>query len=200
MSNRSYEVEYCNLELRFDRRRIQSLISELVEEGYSLYWNENDRYFIVSIRSGRKLVKLKFERQRDKYKLVGNYTLKDSKLAELMEKMIGDTRGHAVVKRFKEHQILIENIMFGEIIRTIEINGVKQKVLFEKVPAITADAVIKAFKSNRAEQRIPVLRMEMDYELLTLHDLIQENAPQEEIDRCKQNLEQLRREWLMLEC
>lgn len=200
MSSRSYEVEYCNLELRFDRRQIQSLISELVEEGYSLFWNENDRHFIVSVRSGRRLVKLKFERRKDKYKLAGNYTIKDPKLAELMEKMIGDSRGHAVVKRFSEHQILIENIMFGEIIRTIEISGVQQKVLFEKVPAVTADAVIRAFKSNRVERRIPVLRMELDYELSTLHDLLQSGASVDQVAQCKQNLERLRHEWLTLEC
>lgn len=197
--NRSYEVEYCNLELRFNRRRIQSLISDLIEEGYSLYWNENERYFMISIRSGRKLIKLKFERMGERFKLMGNYTVKDPKLAELMEKMIGDTRGHAVVKRFKDEQILIENIMFGEIIRTVEINGIKQKVLYEKGPAITVEAVIKAYRSNRIEERIPVLRLEMDYELATLHELLQSGGTEEEIEACKSRLEQLRQEWLMLE-
>ncbi len=197
--SRSYEVEYCNLELRFDRRRIQSLISDLIEEGYSLYWNENDRYFMISIRSGRKLIKLKFERTKERFKLVGNYTVRDPKLAELIEKMIGDTRGHAVVKRFIDEQILIENIMFGEIIRTVEINGVKQKVLFEKDPAVSAESVAQAFRSDRIERRIPVLRMELDYELMTLHDLIQNGASEDEIKACKERLEQLRQEWLLTE-
>ena len=40
--NKSYEVEYCNLELRFDRRQIQNLIRDLIQEGYSLYWSETE--------------------------------------------------------------------------------------------------------------------------------------------------------------
>lgn len=197
--NRSYEVEYCNLELRFDRRRIQNLLSDFIEQGYSLYWNENNRYFLISIRSGRKLVKLKFERLEERFKLVGNYTIKDPKLSELIEKMIGDTRGHAVVKRFRDEQILIQNIMFGEIIRTVEINGIQQKVLFEKGPFVTAEEIVKAFRSDRIEKRIPVLRLEMDYELSTLHDLLKRKASQLEIDQCREKLSALRVEWITSE-
>ena len=61
--NKSEEVEYCNLELRFDRRHIQDLIKELIQEGYSLYWSENDTQFVISIRTGRKLVKCGFNEQ-----------------------------------------------------------------------------------------------------------------------------------------
>jgi len=60
--NRSYEVEYCNLELRFDRRNIQDLIRNLIQEGYSLYWSDSGQQLILSIRAGRKLLKLKFQR------------------------------------------------------------------------------------------------------------------------------------------
>lgn len=197
--NRSYEVEYCNLELRFDRRRIQQMISELIEEGYSLYWSENDKLFIISIRSGQRLMKLNFERVDERFKLVGTYTVKDPKLAKMIEKMIGDTRGHAVVKRFKDQQILIENILFGEIIRTIEISGVKQKVLYEKGPIVTSETVAKALRSKRIEQRIPVIRMEMDYELMYLSELLSNNASDEEIQASKDKLELLRREWITLE-
>lgn len=199
--NRSYEVEYCNLELRFDRRQIQNFIKDLIEVGYSLYWNENEHQFIMSVRTGRKLLKLKFERVEDQFKMVGNYSFKDQKLAELMEKMIGDTRGHAVIKRFKDRQILIENIMFGEIIRTVEISGVEHKVLFEKESVITFEAVAEAFKSSRIEKRIPVHRMELDYELAKLHELLQQGdqANQAEIQASKQRLTELRREMLLLE-
>lgn len=196
--NRSYEVEYCNLELRFDRRLIQNFIKDLIEVGYSLYWNENEHQFIMSVRSGRKLIKLKFERSEERFKLVGNYTFKDEKLAELLEKMIGDTRGHAVVKRFKDRQITIENIMFGEIIRTVEISGVEQKVLFQKESVVTVEAVVEAFKSKRVEERIPVHRMEMDYELANLYDLLQ-SGKKSGIEASKQRLRDLRQEMFLLE-
>ncbi|MFK7696164.1 hypothetical protein [Paenibacillus sp. HJGM_3] len=196
--NKSYEVEYCNLELRFDRRQIRNFIKSLIQVGYSLYWNENEHQFIISIRTGRKLIKLRFQRLGDRYKIVGDYSFKDEKLAELMEKMIGDTRGHAIVKRFKDRQILIENIMFGEIIRMVEITGVEHKVLFQKEPVVTIDEIIQAFKSKRAEERAAVLRLELDYELTVLHDAL--TAGEEEaVAASKERLQGLREEMLLLE-
>jgi hypothetical protein len=196
--SKSHEVEYCNLELRFDRRLIRNFIKALIQEGYSLYWNESELQFIVSIRTGRKLVKLKFQRLGDRYKIVGNYSFKDEKLAELMEKMIGDTRGHAVVKRFKDRQILIENIMFGEVIRMVEISGVEHKVLFQKESVITIDEMMQAFRSKRTEERIPVLRLELDYELMTLQDALRVNDS-DKVETCKERLLELRHEMLLLE-
>ncbi len=196
--NKSYEVEYCNLELRFDRRQIQRFIKDLIHEGYSLYWSENDTYFMISIRSGRKLIKLKFQRMADRFKMVGTYSFRDEKLMELMEKMIGDTRGHAVVKRFRDRQILIENIMFGEIIRTVEINGVDHKVIFQKEPVVTLESMAEAFKSTRAEERAKVVRMELDYELAVLQEHLVA-GDEEAVRESKQRLERLRQEALQLE-
>jgi len=196
--NKSYEVEYCNLELRFDRRQIRNFIKSLIQEGYSLYWNENEQQFVISIRTGRKLTKLKFQRIGERYKIVGDYSFKDEKLSELMEKMIGDTRGHAIVKRFRERQIVIENIMFGEIIRMVEISGVEHKVLFQKEPVVTLDEMIQAFKSKRAEERAAVLRLEIDYELATLHEALQAKD-EEKAAACRKRLENMRCEMLQLE-
>src|SRR5665647_511758 len=177
--SKSNEVEYCNLELRFDRRLIRNFIKSLIQEGYSLYWNESENQFTVSIRTGRKLVKLIFQRIGDRFKIVGDYSFRDDKLAELMEKMIGDTRGHAVVKRFRDRQILIESIMFGEIIRMVEINGMEHKIIYQRDPVITVLEMKQAIMSKRVEQRIPVLRLELDYALAELFEAMQVNDDQE---------------------
>ncbi|WP_195572880.1 hypothetical protein [Paenibacillus sp. 1001270B_150601_E10] len=196
--NRSDEVEYCNLELRFDRRQIQNLIRDLIQAGYSLYWSENESLFIVSIRTGRKLVKLRFQRINNRYKIVGDYTIRDERLGAFMERMIGDSRGHAVVKRFKDRQILVENIMFGERIRLVEISGMEQKVLYQKRPSVTTEEMIQAYTSTRAEDRMDALRSEIDsklaelYSAMSLHD-------HEAIQSCKDELHVLRREMLQLE-
>jgi hypothetical protein len=196
--SKSHEVEYCNLELRFDRRQIRNFIKSLIQEGYSLYWSESEQQFIISIRTGRKLIKLKFERIGEKYKIVGNYSFKDEKLAEMMEKLIGDTRGHAIVKRFKDRQILIENIMFGEIIRMVEISGIEHKVIFQKEPAITVEEVMQALRSQRSNDRVQVLRMELDYELTVLSDALKA-SDEEAIRSSKEKLEAFRHEMLLLE-
>jgi hypothetical protein len=196
--NKGYEVEYCNLELRFDRRQVRSFIKSLIQEGFSLYWNESELQFIISIRTGRKLVKLKFQRLGERYKIVGDYSFKDEKLSELLEKMIGDTRGHAIVKRFRDRQILIENIMFGEIIRTVEIVGVDHKVLYQKNHSVTFEEMVQAFKNKRAEERAAVLRLEIDYELATLHEALQ-RQDEEQAAASKEKLAVMRVEMLQLE-
>jgi hypothetical protein len=186
------------LELRFDRRLIRNFIKSLIQEGYSLYWNEGENQFTVSIRTGRKLVKLMFQRIGDRFKIVGDYCFKDEKLAGLMEKMIGDTRGHAVVKRFRDRQILIESIMFGEIIRMVEINGMEHKVLFQRDPTITVMEMKQAIISQRIEQRIPVLRLELDYALAEFYEALQANNAMD-MASIKLKLEELQQEMLILE-
>lgn len=196
--NKSEEVEYCNLELRFDRRHIQDLIKELIQEGYSLYWSENDTQFVISIRTGRKLVKLRFQRTGSGFKLVGDYMIRDPKLAEWMEKLIENTRGHAVVKRFKDRQILIENILFGEVIRLVEISGYRQRVLFQKGTPMTEQEMLRLFESDVGEQRLLLSRLETDDELEKLHTALQE-GDEDKISACKQRLRELSLELMRLE-
>jgi uncharacterized small protein (DUF1192 family) len=60
------------------------------------------------------------------------------------------------------------------------------------------EQVMEVFRRDDAEKRIPVLRMEIDYELLNLHEaLLDEDLPR--IEECKQKLGELRKEMLRLE-
>lgn len=196
--NKSYEVEYCNLELRFDRRHIQGFIRDLIQDGYSLYWSENDSIFIISVRTGRKLTKLKFQRLGKGYKLVGDYVIKDAKLSEWIEKLIGDLRGHAVVKRFKDRQILIESILFGEVIRLVEISGMEHKVLYQKGPAIDTKKLTELYASEAVERQIENLQKQLDEELERLFEALQ-SGDKEAAEACKKKLKQLRFELFQLE-
>lgn len=60
------------------------------------------------------------------------------------------------------------------------------------------EQVIRTFKKTNGEKRIAVLRLEIDYELATLHDAIIEGNS-EKIKKCKKNLEKFRIELLRLE-
>ncbi|MGG3453588.1 MULTISPECIES: hypothetical protein [Paenibacillus] len=196
--NKSYEVEYCNLELRFDRRHIQQLIRDLIQDGYSLYWSENETLFIISVRTGRKLTKLRFQRLPIGYKLVGDYLIRDAKLAEWLEKLIGDLRGHAVVKRFKDRQILVENILFGEVIRLVEISGMEHRVIYQKGPVVDTAQMAEMYASESAEQQLAHLQEELDAELERLFEAIQQGDT-ETSEACKERLRKLRLELLRLE-
>jgi hypothetical protein len=196
--NKSYEVEYCNLELRFDRRHIQQLIRDLIQDGYSLYWSENESLFIISVRTGRKLTKLRFQRLAKGYKLVGDYVIRDVKLAEWLEKLIGDLRGHAVVKRIRDRQILVENILFGEVIRLVEISGMEHRVIFQKGPIVDMAQMAEMFASEAAEERLAQLQKELDTELERLFEAIQQGDA-EASEACKERLRKLRMELMQLE-
>ncbi|WP_334071811.1 MULTISPECIES: hypothetical protein [Paenibacillus] len=196
--NKSYEVEYCNLELRFDRRHIQQLIRDLIQDGYSLYWSENESIFIISVRTGRKLTKLRFQRLANGYKLVGDYVIKDAKLAEWLEKLIGDLRGHAVVKRFKDRQIFIENILFGEVIRLVEINGMEHRVIYQKGPVLDLEKMSEIYASQSAEQQLETLQQELDRELERLYEALQK-GDDELAEACKERLRKLRIKLISLE-
>ncbi|MED1786192.1 hypothetical protein P4V47_01465 [Brevibacillus laterosporus] len=62
----------------------------------------------------------------------------------------------------------------------------------------TIQDVIRVMKGNRAELRIPVARLELNYELTTLSDALK-SGDQEQIQQSKARLHELRRELLLLE-
>lgn len=120
------------------------------------------------------------------------------RLASWMEKLINDSRGHAVVKRFRDRQVLIENFLFGEMIRQVEVSGMEHRIIYQKKPQVTVEDMIQAFKSNRAEQRAAVLRLEIDYELALLYDALREGRTAD-AEASKQRLGAMRIEMLQLE-
>jgi hypothetical protein len=63
---------------------------------------------------------------------------------------------------------------------------------------VTMEEVMKAFKCRDPEERIPVLRLELDYELALLHEAMMENS-RTKMEQCKERLKEIRREMLMLE-
>jgi hypothetical protein len=65
-------------------------------------------------------------------------------------------------------------------------------------PQVTMEDMLQAFRSQRAEQRARVLRLEIDYELAVLHEALQHGRT-EEADACRRRLEAMRLEMLQLE-
>lgn len=60
------------------------------------------------------------------------------------------------------------------------------------------EQVIEVLKRDHAEKRIPVLRMEIDYELLNLHEaMLDEDLKR--MESCKKKLTELSKEMLLLE-
>lgn len=58
--------------------------------------------------------------------------------------------------------------------------------------------VIQTLLKDEAEKRLPILKMEIDYELVTLYDALT-NHDQKQIENSIRKLEQLRKELVQLE-
>ncbi|GAB3800028.1 hypothetical protein [Virgibacillus kimchii] len=58
--------------------------------------------------------------------------------------------------------------------------------------------VMEALRRKEAQKKLPVIRMEIDYELVTLHDALKAND-KIQIIKTKERLEQLRRQLLEIE-
>ncbi|MDC1541852.1 hypothetical protein N8498_03890 [Candidatus Pseudothioglobus singularis] len=57
--------------------------------------------------------------------------------------------------------------------------------------------VLETLQRKRVEEKLPVIKMEIDYELMTLADALKEKD-EELIEKTKERLESLRQEWLSI--
>jgi len=58
--------------------------------------------------------------------------------------------------------------------------------------------IIEDLRQDEVLKELPVIRMEIDYELATLYDALQ-NDDKVEIIKAKERLEQLRQQWLHID-
>ncbi|WP_019120770.1 hypothetical protein [Brevibacillus massiliensis] len=193
------QLEYSNVAVWFDRPTLKRLLQVLVENGLDISWREEPKQLCVLVKTTSGSYCLTLHRQGEAFKLSGlDGIVLDMRLATVLYQFIEQAKGHAVVKIVGEHQILVKNIRYGEAVRIIEIKGAEKKVIYEKACSVTIDQVIAALKRRDAEERIPVLRLELDYELATLYDALQAND-KHSINKSKDRLKKLRREMLLLE-
>ncbi|WP_331248432.1 hypothetical protein [Evansella clarkii] len=93
-----------------------------------------------------------------------------------------------------------KNLVFVHVVyeRIIEFALVCDSYYEAKKRGVKMEKVIQTLKRIDGEKRIPVLKMEIDYELQTLYDALQANE-EGQIKESKQKLERLRSELIHLE-
>jgi len=197
--NTNKELEYCNVAVWFDRNSLHDMMHALVEAGLHVTWKESKHQFHVTVYTREGTAALTLHRLNGAYKLEElDYSVPDLRLMLILYQFIEQAKGHAIVKIINEGKIVVKNIRYGEAVRIVEIKGAERKVIYEKACSVTMDQVMAALKRKDAEERIPVMRLELDYELATLYDAIQAND-KAQIRKSKERLKQLRREMLLLE-
>jgi hypothetical protein len=193
------QIEYSNVALWFNRGQIQELVAIIVEQGMHVAWKETPRYFTLSIQTNVDKHSLTFKRKGKRYQLRDrHYKIKDQRFERILQHFIEQAKGHAVIKFFTGSQLVVQKIRYGEAFQITKISGARREVVFEKECFVTMEDVMTAFKRRDAEERIPVLRMEMDDELVVLQQGLMEGN-KESVERSKERLCELRHEMLLLE-
>ncbi len=197
--NLGIELEYFNLAVWFDRKTLHAMVQALVEEGVSVTWKESPEQFHLLVNTTDGKSDWKMQRVNGSYKLqLTGIPLSDSRVAAVLYHFVEKAKGHAIIRIRLEDSFLMKYIRYGEAVRIVEIKGAEKKVIYEKSCNVTMDQVIAALKRRDSEERIPVLRLELDYELATLYDAIKA-ADKGQVRESKERLKQLRREMLLLE-
>ncbi|GED70563.1 hypothetical protein BRE01_42650 [Brevibacillus reuszeri] len=197
--NLGTELEYFNLAVWFDRKTLHAMLQALVEAGVSVKWKESPEQFHLLVNTTDGKSAWKMQRVNGSYKLhLAGIPVYDKRVAQVLEKFVVHAKGHAIIRTIFDDRVQLKHIRYGEAIRIVEIKGAEKKVIYEKSFNVTMDQVIAALKRRDLEERIPVLRLELDYELATLYDAMQaeDNA---QMKQSKERLKQLRREMLLLE-
>lgn len=192
------EAEYCDMELVLGRSDLEHFIGQLASGGVSLYWKDRHDKVVLTATTGNEKQEFIFSQNEGRFILTGTITLHDKRLVNALQYTLIRTKGRAVVKHFSEGPILISTFQNGEAQQIMELHGPHKKVVYEKSIQVTSADVIKALKSREIEQRIPVLKLELDYELVSLSDAVTA-GDEVEVQRVKARLEELRREMMQYE-
>lgn len=195
-----HDLEYFNLAVWFNRKTLHAMLQALVEVGVNVTWKESPEKFHLLVKTTDGQTEWIMQKLNGSYRLhLAGVPVQDSRVAMILYRFVEQAKGHAVVKvSVDDESVLMKYIRYGEAVRIVEIKGAEKKVIYEKSCNVTMDQVIAALKRRDSEERIPVLRLELDYELATLFEaLTQENQTQ--VKRSTERLKQLRREMLLLE-
>jgi hypothetical protein len=193
------QVEYSDVALWFTESQIQELVAQLAEQGITVAWKETGKYFFLSVQTGYETHRFTFKKVGRRYRLRNrHYNIKDQSFEKILQHFIEQSKGHAVVKMFFGGQLVVQRIRYGEADRIIKISGGQREVIFEKECTVTVEDVMEALKRCDAEERIPVLELEIDCELAILYEALHvQNKGQIEVSKSK--LCQLHQERIMLE-
>ncbi|TCP58235.1 hypothetical protein EV586_102688 [Tumebacillus sp. BK434] len=198
MTEKIREAEYCDVNLELKRADLEQFMGKLAQSGASMHWRDGRDGVILTVATPVQRQEFCFAQKAGTFILTGTYHLQDAGLIHAFQFTLIRAKGCAVIKHFTEGPILISKIKNGEAQSIMELNGPRKKVVYEKPIHVTSEDVMQAFKSRAIAERIPVLRLELDYELVSLQDAMSAQN-HEEIGRVKARLEELRRELIMYE-
>ncbi|ERI06934.1 hypothetical protein [Aneurinibacillus aneurinilyticus] len=193
------QIEYSDVALWFNEEQIQDLVARIIEAGMRVAWKETKKYFTLSVQAEEESHWLTFRKVGTRYRLRDrHYNTSDPRFEKILQHFIEQVKGHAVIKMFTDGQLVVQKIRYGEAEQIIKISGASKEVIFEKECSVSMEEVMEALRRHDAEERIPALTKEVDYELAVLYEAMGAKDI-EAVAACKEKLAKLHHEMIMLE-
>lgn len=193
------QIEYSDVALWFNEEQIQDLVARIIEAGMRVAWKETKKYFTLSVQAEEESHWLTFRKVGTRYRLRDrHYNTSDPRFEKILQHFIEQVKGHAVIKMFTDGQLVVQKIRYGEAEQIIKISGASKEVIFEKECSVSMEEVMEALRRHDAEERIPVLTKEVDYELAVLYKAMGAKDVKA-VAACKEKLAKLHHEMIMLE-
>ncbi|CCQ92412.1 putative uncharacterized domain protein [[Clostridium] ultunense Esp] len=194
----TYVLEASGVELQFSREHWLEMLQTLESHAISFSVEEVDSEVTLTI-AGLVEGALHFRYKAGRYKLMDKVIqFADPVVADLFQELIMRCKGHATIKIIRSDVLYIHQIQYGEVVRITEVNGPNKKVLMNKETTITMEQVMESFKRRDIEEKIPLLREEIDSSLDRLAKALADGNLRE-IEKEKEKLTLLRREMLLTE-
>lgn len=195
----TYVLEFSDVDLPISNEQIVQFVKELEMRSIRFDFEDGEDMLHLFVHQDTHKLKLPFKPIGDTYKLrCKQLRFEDPVVAELFQDVLTRLRGHAVMKLVGPDSTVVHHIQFGEAIRITQVNGNKRKVLLDRAESVTIEHVVEAFQRYDVEERIPILRVEIDEELSHLAKMLAEGN-EEEIAQSKIRLKAFHRELLLLE-
>lgn len=194
----TYVLEASGVELQFLKEKWPEVLRTIESRKISFSVEEVGPEITLTM-AGLVEGALTFRAVGNRYKLMNKLIqFADPVVADLFQELIMQLKGHATMKVIRSDVLYIHTIQYGEVVRITEVNGPNRKVLLNKESAITMEQVMESFKRKDIEERIPILREEIDSALDRLGKALNQ-GDHLEANRIKEQLMALRREMLMTE-
>ncbi|MBU8908354.1 hypothetical protein [Desertibacillus haloalkaliphilus] len=171
-----YEAEFNNVYIEISKHALHEFIKKMMEEQLSLFWRYEEEKIFLIIDSDDAIHEIPFERNEEFLTLnIDHLTVNDEVIGEAIEVIISQFSGDGVVKKFTGGPLYITSYKTGDIQSIIEIDG-SEKIIMNKHGSIIE---YKEYDHNLEPKTIfNIMNMEIDYELMELHEAIHANDEQ----------------------
>jgi hypothetical protein len=154
-------TEYKQMELDLNSQQLQEFMSRFKTSGFrtkARVFENGDTEFILFDEGNE--IPLAFRNMGSSFKFEGSYTIKNWKLAHAIQKAVRDFKGHALVHRVYDKQVIEYQYKYGSVIQIKEFKDDKERVIYQYNDQLAQ--LTHLFKQQVVEDQILWIKLQID--------------------------------------